>query len=177
MLYIKSMKQIDKFIYTIRGQRVMLDSDLAELYNVELKVLLQAVRRNAERFPDDFMFECDSRELEHLRSQFVTANPLSHWNVKRRTLPNLFTEPGVAMLSSVLNSHQAIQVNISIIRTFIKLRSFLSMENSASHKVDELEKKTNKLFKIVFERMDSYDEAVTPKLPPHRKKIGLKRDQ
>ena len=81
------------------------------------------------------------------------------------------------MLSSILNSERAIQVNISIIRTFIKLRSFLSFETSASHKVDELEKKTNKLFKIVFERMDSYEEAVTPKLPPHRKKIGLKRDQ
>ena len=177
MLYILSMKQIEKFIYTIRGQRVMLDSDLAELYGVELKVLLQAVRRNAVRFPEDFKFECDSSELELLRSQFVTANPLTYWNVKRRTLPFLFTEPGVAMLSSVLNSDQAIKVNISIIRTFIKLRSFLSMETTTSNKVDELEKKTNKLFKIVFERMDSYEEAVTPKLPPHRKKIGLKRDQ
>ncbi|WPU63865.1 ORF6N domain-containing protein [Peredibacter starrii] len=168
------MKQIEKFIYTIRGQRVMLDSDLAELYGVELKVLLQSVRRNLERFPEDFLFECDSGELKDLRSQFVTANPSTSWNVKRRTMPFLFTEPGVAMLSSVLNSTQAIQVNISIIRTFIKLRSFVSMDRSTSHKVDELEKKTNKLFKIVFERMDSYEEAVTPKLQPHRKKIGLK---
>lgn len=177
MLYIQSMKQIEKFIYTIRGQRVMLDSDLAELYGVEPKVLLQAVRRNRARFPEDFMFECDSRELEDLRSQFVTANVINPWNVKRRTLPFLFTEPGVAMLSSILNSERAIQVNISIIRTFIKLRSFLSMDNSSNQRVDELEKKTNKLFKIVFERMDSYEEAVTPKLPPLRKKIGLKRDQ
>ena len=86
----------------------------------------------------------------------------------------LFTESGVAMLSTVLNSERAIQVNISIIRTFVKLRSFLCMENSTDHKVDQLEKKTNKLFKIVFERMDSYDEMVTPKLPSHRKKIGIK---
>ncbi|WPU63864.1 ORF6N domain-containing protein [Peredibacter starrii] len=171
------MKQIEKFIYTIRGQRVMLDSDLAELYGVTNKRLSEQVRRNLSRFPSDFMFECDLSELDDLRSQFAAANPLSGWNTKRRTMPMLFTESGVAMLSTVLNSERAIQVNISIIRTFIKLRSFLSMESSASNKVDELERKTNKLFKIVFERMDSYEEAVTPKLPPHRKKIGLKRDQ
>lgn len=169
--------QIEKNIYLIRGQRVMLDTDLAELYGVEPKRLGEQVKRNLSRFPEDFMFECDISELDDLRSQFATANPLSYWNVKRRNMPMLFTESGVAMLSTVLNSERAIQVNISIIRTFIKLRSFLSMENSSDDKVDQLERKTNKLFKIVFERMDSYEEAVTPKLPPHRKKIGLKRDQ
>lgn len=177
MLYIWSMKQIDKFIYTIRGQRVMLDSDLAELYGVETKRLIEQVRRNIDRFPSDFMFECDSGELDDLRSQIATSNGPSYWKHKRWTKPLLFTESGVAMLSSVLNSQQAIQINISIIRTFIKLRSFLSMESSSDKKVDDLERKTNKLFKIVFERMDSYEEMVTPKLPPLRKKIGLKRDQ
>jgi len=177
VLYIQSMKQIEKFIYTIREQRVMLDSDLAELYGVETKRLIEQVRRNIDRFPSDFMFECDSRELDDLRSQIATTNGPNHWKHKRWTTPLLFTESGVAMLSSVLNSDQAIKVNISIIRTFIKLRSFISMESSTSNKVDELERKTNKLFKIIFERMDSYEEAVTPKLPPQRKKIGLKRDQ
>ncbi len=146
MLYNLSMEnlkksQIEKSIYFIRGQRVMLDSDLAELYGVEVKVLLQAVRRNQPRFPDDFMFGCDLKDLVDLRSQFVTANASTPWNVKRRTLPLLFTEPGVAMLSTVLRSERAIQVNISIIRTFIKLRSFLSMENSTDHKVDQLKRK------------------------------------
>lgn len=151
----------------------MLDSDLAELYGVLPKRLLEQVRRNILRFPEDFMFQCSIDELEDLRSQFASTNQITNWNVKRRNLPMLFTESGVAMLSTVLKSERAIQVNISIIRTFIKLRSFLSMESSVNDRVDKLEKDTMKLFKIVFERMDSYEEAVTPKLPPQRKKIGL----
>lgn len=124
----KEITKIEAMIFTIRGQRVMLDSDLAELYGVETKRLLEQVRRNGDRFPEDFMFKCSSEELEDLRSQFATTNCLSYWNSMRRSDPIVFTESGVAMLSSVLNSPQAIQVNIAIIRVFVKLRSFLVME-------------------------------------------------
>ena len=154
----------------------MLDSDLAVLYGVETKVLNQAVKRNSGRFPLDFMFECEIDELVDLRSQFVTANRLSDWNFMRRRKPLVFTECGVAMLSSVLKSERAIQMNISIMRVFVKLRSFLAMETSQEDKLDKLEKNTNKLFKIVFERMDSISEIVEIKLPSKRKKIGLKDD-
>ena len=170
----KTITRIEKIIYIIRDQKVMLDSDLAELYEVETKTLNQAVRRNLERFPSDFMFVCNSKELEDLRSQFVTANPSSTWNHKRRTSPMLFTEGGIAMLSTALNSDRAIQVNVAIIRTFIKLRSLLAHENGRNNKVSKLEKSTHKLFKIVFERMDAIEEMVKPKLQTNRKKIGLK---
>ncbi len=125
-----SIDSIEAMIYTIKGLKVMLDSDLAKLYGVETKVLNQAVKRNIRRFPDDFMFECDLTMIENLRSQSVTANRSNTWNYKRRSAPMLFTENGVAMLSSVLNSERAIEVNIAIMRTFTKLRSFLAMEYS-----------------------------------------------
>lgn len=167
--------QIQNMIYEIRGQRVMLDSDLAKLYGVETKRLNEQVRRNIDRFPKDFMFECNSKELDILRSQIATANNISNWNHKRRSWPMMFTENGVAMLSTVLNSKQAIQVNITIMRTFTKLRSFLAMENSVQDSVDELGQNTHKLFKIVFQRLDNIEEQIAPKLPPNRRKIGLKK--
>ncbi len=166
------LSKIEKMIYVIRGQKVMLDSDLAELYGVEVKRLNEQVKRNIDRFPSDFMFECDSNDLDVLRSQFATTNSTTNWNYKRRSLPYLFTENGVAMLSSVLASKQAIQVNISIMRIFTKLRSFLLMEENLSKRIDKLEAGTNKLFRVVFERMDSLEES-TPSLRPNRKKIGL----
>jgi hypothetical protein len=171
---IKTITRIEKIIYIVREQKVMLDSDLAELYQVETKTLNQAVKRNIERFPPDFMFVCNSKELERLRSQFVTANPASTWNHKRRTSPMLFTEGGIVMLSTALNSDRAIQVNIAIIRTFIKLRSLLAHENVSNDKVTKLEKSTHKLFKIVFDKIDAIEEMVKPKLQTNRKKIGLK---
>lgn len=167
---------IEAMIYTINGHKVMLDSDLAKLYGVETKVLNQAVKRNLNRFPEDFLLVCDLSVLDSLRSQFVTSNHASKWNHKRRSAPMLFTENGVAMLSTVLNSERAIQVNIAIMRTFTKLRSFLAMENSIDNRVTGLEKSTHKLFKIVFERLDRIEDQVTPKLPVNRKKIGLKQD-
>lgn len=173
MEQVKSVS-IEKMIFIIRGQKVMMDSDLAELYGVETKRLHEQVKRNISRFPDDFMFECDSDELEDLRSQFATANPAKHWNYKRRNLPIVFTESGVAMLSTVLNSERAIQVNIAIIRIFVKLRSFYSLENASAERINSLEKTTTKLFRIVFERLDSIEETVKPRLSPARKKIGLK---
>ena len=171
-----SIETIEAMIYKVIGHNVMLDSDLATLYGVETKVLNQAVKRNLKRFPDDFMIECDLNMLEILRSQIVTSNYTNHWNYKRRSAPLLFTENGVAMLSTVLNSERAIQVNIAIMRTFTKLRSFLSMENSLEGRVGNLEKGTHKVFKIVFERLDHLDEQIRPKLSTNRKKIGLKHD-
>ncbi|MCB9092171.1 MAG: ORF6N domain-containing protein [Halobacteriovoraceae bacterium] len=158
---------IETMIYQIRGQRVMLDADLAKLYGVETKVLKQAVKRNKDRFPPDFMFVPNFNELELLRSQIVTLKSVNPRNHVFRHKPYLFTESGVGMISSVLNGMKAIQVNIAIIRTFIKLRSYLAFENSVEHK-------TQQTFKIVFARLDNLEENITPLLPPHRKKIGLK---
>jgi hypothetical protein len=111
-------------IYTIRGQKVMLDRDLAELYGVPTKALKQAVRRNAERFPEDFMFELSAEELEHWRSQIVTSNSGDRMGL--RYAPFAFTEHGVLMLSSVLNSEAAIAVNIQVIRVFTRMRELLA---------------------------------------------------
>lgn len=171
-----SNEKIEAMIYTINGHKVMLDSDLAKLYGVETKRLIEQVKRNLSRFPDDFLIICTSNDIEDLRSQIATANTTNTWNHKRRSAPMLFTENGVAMLSTVLNSERAIQVNIAIMRTFTKLRSFLAMESSMDDRVSNLEKNTHKLFKIVFERLDKIEDQVTPKLPANRKKIGLKQD-
>lgn len=168
-----SREKIEEMIFVIRGQRVMVDSDLAKLYAVETKALNRQVNRNLSRFPDDFLLIPNNNELEDLRRQFGTANPIRAWNYKRRTPPMLFTENGVAMLSTVINSDQAIQVNISIMRIFTKLRSFLLMDNS-DERIKNLEQGTHKLFKIVFERLDKIENDITPKLPNNRKKIGLK---
>ncbi|HXH73539.1 MAG TPA: ORF6N domain-containing protein [Bacteriovoracaceae bacterium] len=174
------LEKIEAMIYIIRGQRVMLDSDLAKLYGIETKVLNQAVKRNRERFPEDFLIEPNSSELAQLRSQIVTLNRLTNENQLFRYNPYLFSENGVAMLSSVLQSREAVQVNITIMRAFTKLRSFLSMGDALEKRVDKLEKGTNQIFKIVFEKLDhvdnkltDYEEALTPKLPRNRKKIGL----
>ncbi len=161
---------IEKMIYVIRDQKVMFDSDLAELYEVETKVLNQAVKRNISRFPSDFMFQLTTEEGENLRSQIVTSS-LIHGG--RRYMPYVFTENGVAMLSSVLKSEKAIQINVSIMRIFTRLRSFLMLEKDLSDRVTKLEQGTNQMFKVVFERLDNYEEMVTPRLPGNRKKVGL----
>jgi len=162
--------QIQNMIYEIRGQRVMLDNDLAQLYGVETKVLNQSVKRNLRRFPEDFMFKLTKEEYDSLKSQIVTSKVGRGGKQKQ---PLVFTENGVAMLSGILNSTRAINVNIAIMRTFTKLRSFLAMENSVEGRVDKLEQGTHKLFKIVFERLDDIEEQIAPKLPPNRRKIGL----
>lgn len=164
-----SLLKIESMIYIIRGHKVMLDSDLAELYGVETKALKRAVKRNINRFPSDFMFEMNKEELENWRRQFGTSNKEK---MGLRILPFAFTELGVAMLSSVLNSNQAIEVNISIMRIFFQLRSFLLMEEKLNKRMDKLESGINKVFKVVFQRLDDVDEA-TPALKPTRKKIGL----
>lgn len=169
-----SAKKIEKIIYEIRGHKVMLDSDLAELYGATTRELVRQVKRNISRFPEDFLIIPNIDELDDLRYQIGTANHVGHWNHMRRSIPMLFTENGVAMLSSVLNSERAIQVNIAIIRVFTQLRSFMALENSNTSKINKLEKETKTLFKIVFEKMDNLEDLITPKLPKNRKKIGLK---
>jgi phage regulator Rha-like protein len=163
--------RIERIIYVIRSCKVMLDSDLADLYGVKTKVLNQAVKRNKERFPQDFMFQLNESEYQNLRSQIVTS---SSRHGGRRTLPFAFTENGVAMLSSVLNSKRAINVNIVIMRTFTKLRKFLTSEDSLSEKVDKLQQSTDQLFRIVFERLDYLDSEIEKKRVVKRTKIGFK---
>jgi hypothetical protein len=166
-----SLSKIENIIYVIRGQKVMLDSDLARLYGIETSHLNRQVRRNLNRFPGDFMFELNVEEFNSLICQIGISKK---GRGGRQKLPLVFTEPGVAMLSSVLNSEKSVLVNISIMRTFIKLRSFLAMESSLESKVNKLEQGTNKLFKVVFERLDSMEELIETKGPIKRKRIGLK---
>ena len=131
---------VQNLIYEIRGQKVMLDSDLAKLYQVETKVLNQAVRRNIKRFPEDFMFQLENKEFANLKSQIVTSS----WG-GRRTPPLAFTEEGIAMLSSVLHSDIAIAANISILRAFVKVREYLLMASTVSAEVKELRAKVDLL--------------------------------
>ena len=141
---------LEKKIWSIRGQRVILDSDLAELYQVQTKVLLQAVKRNSERFPVDFMFQLTKDEFENLRSRIVTSS----WG-GRRYHPYAFTEQGVAMLSSVLRSERAIAVNIEIMRAFVKLREMVSTHKKLAAKLEELEQEYDDKFKVVFDVLKS----------------------
>jgi hypothetical protein len=165
-----SPHKIEKMIYVIRGQKVMLDSDLAFLYEVETKYLNRQVNRNKLRFPQDFAFKLTAQEWESLRCQIVTSKV---GKGGRRYFPYVFTEHGIAMLSSVLNSPRSIQVNISIVRTFIKMRQILASDESLSDRIGKLENGTDKLFRIVFERLDNVEKKI-PLLPKDRKKIGLK---
>ena len=164
--------KIKNMIYLIRDQKVMIDSDLAILYGVETKVLNQQVKRNLKRFPSDFIFQLTNDEFTSLKSQIASSKVGSGGKQK---LPLVFTENGVAMLSGVLNSDRAINVNISIMRIFTKLRSFHALESNLTNEVRELKENSNKLFKVVFERLDSIEEELTPKLPAQRQRIGIKR--
>ncbi len=143
----------------------MLDADLAKLYEVETKVLNQAIKRNIERFPNDFMFQLSEEEFDFLRSQSVTS---SQWG-GRRYPPYAFTEHGVAMLSSVLRSKRAVLVNIEIMRAFVRLRQILSSHAELARKLNELEKRYDTQFKVVFEKIK---ELMTPP-EPKRKRIGF----
>ena len=158
-------ERIERRILLIHGQKVMLDADLAELYEVETKFLTRAVRRNASRFPEDFMFRLSPQEHENLRCQFVTS---SLWG-GRRYPPYAFTEQGVAMLSSVLHSQRAVQVNIAIMRAFVKLREILSSNRELACRLDGMEKKYDRQFRVVF---DAIRELMKPPEKP-RRRIGF----
>ncbi len=159
---------IERKILFIRGQKVMLDKDLALLYDVETKMLNRAVKRNIERFPDDFMFQLTKEEFDNLKFHFGTSS----WG-GQRYLPYAFSENGVAMLSSVLNSKRAIQVNIQIMRTFTKIREMLATHKELRLKIEEMEKKYDAQFKVVFDAIKQLME------PPKkaRKRIGFLRDK
>ncbi|MBI3914401.1 MAG: ORF6N domain-containing protein [Chloroflexi bacterium] len=138
--------RIAKYIFLVRGQKVMLSPHLAELYGVEPRALVQAVKRNRGRFPDDFMFQLTRAEFSNLKSNFV----ISSWGGMRRATPYAFTEQGVAMLSGVLRSKRAISVNIEIMRTFVQLRVILTGNPDLLRRLDELEAKYDSQFKMVF---------------------------
>ena len=162
------IESIEKEIYLIRGERVMLSTDLAALYEVEPRVLVQAVKRNIERFPEDFMFQLSNAEFDNLKSQIVTSS----WGGLRRATPYAFTEQGVAMLSGVLKSPRAVLVNVEIMRTFVRLRKMLSSNKDLALKLAEHERKIERHdgeIKIVF---DAIRQLMTPQ-EPKKKKIGF----
>jgi len=162
---------IEKKILLIRSEKVMLDRDLAEPYGVKVRVLNQAVKRNIARFPEDFMFQLSKEEDDSLRSQFVILK--KGRGEHRKYLPYAFTEQGVAMLSSVLNSERAVEVNIQIMRTFVKLRELIATHKDLARKLNDMEKKYDAQFKVVF---DAIRQLM---IPPETKKrkIGFKREE
>jgi hypothetical protein len=162
---VKLSVQVERQIYFIRGEKVMLDFDLAALYGVETRALKQAVRRNSDRFPNDFMFRLTSEEIRQLVSQNVIPTRGKFGGA----VPMAFTEQGVAMLSSVLRSKRAVQVNIAIMRAFVRLREMLLSNAVLARKLDALERKYDTQFKVVF---DAIRELMTPPAPPQRQ-IGF----
>lgn len=165
-----SIQFVERRIYLIRGHKVMIDEDLADLYGVPTKALNQQVQRNRKRFPEDFMFRLTKEETEVLRSQFVTEKA-RHGG--RRSPPYVFAEPGVAMLSSVLNSERAIEVNITIMRAFIRLRQLLESNEELNRKYAAVIRKLSthdKYFQVVFDELKKLTEQPTPS----RRQIGFK---
>lgn len=158
---------IEKVIFLLRGYKIILDSDLASFYGVPTKQLNRSVQRHLDRFPADFMFQLSPEEVANLNLQRQ-----SHGG--KTTLPYAFTENGIAMLSSVLHSPQAIQVNIAIMRIFTQMRGQKNYEQEIKTEVKQLKEDSNRLFKIVFERLDTLEEKTDPETPPLRKRIGLK---
>ena len=159
---------IEKKIYLIRNQKVMLSVDLAELYGVETRALNQAVKRNIERFPEDFMFQLNDSEFQNLKSQIVTSS----WGGMRRANPYAFTEQGIAMLSSVLKSDRAIKVNIEIMRTFVKIRKIILQNKDLADKLAQLEIKTEKHDKDIKAIIDAIRQLMTSPEKTKRK-IGF----
>lgn len=165
----KPSAEILRCIVVVRARKVILDHDLAALYAVPTKALIQAVNRNKTRFPRDFMFHLTKREFANLRSQTVTS---SSWG-GRRSAPYAFTEQGVAMMSSVLRSRRAVAVNIQIMRAFVELRRALTENRDLARRIDDLEKRYDENFHIVFEAIR---RLINPAAPP-KKPIGNLRER
>ena len=165
-------ERIEKDILLIRGHKVMLDRDLAELYRVTTGALNQAVRRNSKRFPVDFMFQLTNEEFENWKSQIVISNSAAKMGLRQR--PFAFTEQGVAMLSSVLHSDRAIDVNIGIMRAFVRLRELLTSNKELARKLEELEKKYDAQFQVVFEAIRQL--MAPPPGPEKKRRIGFGRE-
>lgn len=161
--------EIGELIYLVRSHKIMLDHDLAYLYEVPTKALVQAVKRNIKRFPQDFMFQLSIQEVRDLRSQIVTSS----WG-GRRSLPYAFTEQGIAMLSTVLRSERAIEVNIQIMRTFVQLRNLIASNAELTLRLDDLERRYDGQFKIVF---DAIRETMKASELPKNRTIGFGRDK
>jgi len=170
--------KIERAILQIRGQKVLLDKDLAELYGVETRTLVQAVKRNAERFPPDFMFQLTEEEGEVLRSQIVIAKNQADVNKDRRggrrTLPYAFTEQGVAMLSSVLRSPRAIQTNIAIMRAFVRMRQMMAAFEEVFRRLDQHDRQIQVVFEVLGKLQQQLTGPVGP-LPGPR--IGFRREE
>ncbi len=163
-------ENIASLVYFIRGEKVLLDRDLAKLYGIETKALKQAVRRNSERFPDDFMFLLSGDEFNHWRSQNVTSKSD---RMGLRHPPMAFTEQGVAMLSSVLRSSRAVEVNIAIMRTFVQLRHLMDSNKDLSRKIQALEKKYDEQFDVVFRAIQALIEEDDARRSRPEKEMGF----
>ncbi len=161
----ETISTIESQILTLRGERVILDASLAVLYSVETKALIQAVKRNIDRFPIDFMFQLNEPEFQNLKSQIVTSS----WG-GRRYAPYAFTEQGIAMLSSVLRSPQAVQVNIEIMRAFVRLRQLLGSHKQLKAQIEALEMKYDKKLKVVF---DAIHQLMLPASSTKKRQIGF----
>jgi len=173
----QKLARLQKLIYEIRGQKVMFDGDLADLYGVELKVMNQAVKRNIKRFPSDFMFQLTDEEWKNQRSQIVTFKKDT-----RKYKPYVFTEQGVSMLSSVINSKRAIEVNINIMRAFVKLRHYMLTKNDTNEQIAELRKMLMVYIENTDYKLSKHDKTIEQIIialnnlieqPPKTKKIGF----
>lgn len=161
--------RIEQAIMLIRGERVILDADLATLYGVPTKRLNEQVRRNMERFPSDFMFQLTTKEYESLRSQFATSNT---GRGGRRYMPYVFTEHGTIMAANVLNSPQAVSVSVYVVRAFVKIRQMLSAHKALANKLDELERKFKKHDKTIVALIEAVRQLMEPPPEPKKKPIG-----
>ena len=180
MAVVLKPENVARMVFFIRGEKVMLDADLAKLYGVTTKALNQAMRRNRTRFPEDFAFRLSAAEFDNLRSQIVTSSKSRSiiWSQivttsqkyrRSDSLPVAFTEQGVAMLSSVLRSSRAVEVNIAIMRTFVQLRRLMDTNRNLARKIEALEKKYDEHFAVVF---DAIKQLIAPTEPP-KKQIGF----
>ncbi len=160
-----SVAHVEKSIVVIRGERVILDSDLANLYMVETRALIQAVKRNAKRFPKDFLFQLKRKELGALRSQFV----ISKGRGGRRSLPYAFTEHGAVMAANVLNSDRAVEASVEVVRAFVRLRQILASHTELARRLNEVEQRYDQQFKVVFRAIRALMRPPVPK----RKTIGF----
>jgi len=163
-------ERIERKIFVIRGQKVMLDKHLAQLYGVEVRMLIQAVKRNIERFPEDFMFQLTGKEAKSLRSQFVILDNTKGRGKYAKYLPYAFTEQGVAMLSSVLRSKRAIKVNIAIMRAFVRLKQVLATHKELAGKLKKLEEEVGRHNKLIIEIFDIIKKLTPPPAPPAKPK-------
>jgi hypothetical protein len=168
---------IESLIHVIRGQKVMLDFDLARLYEIPTKVFNQAVRRNMERFPGDFAFQLSRSELEHWRPQIVTSNPSARMGLRRP--PFVFTQEGVAMLSAVLRSDRAVQMSIAIVRTFVRMRELMESSQAIAARVEKLERghdRTTSVIEVLVDDIDRFAREVKDMKsvpPPKKRRIGF----